>query len=410
MEFLENMTPEAKRACPVCAGRRVGRLHHQRFVLEEGHPLADGYDVAHCVSCGFVYAEMTATQADYDAFYTRLSKYDDPASSTGSGESPLDRQRLEETADILVPLMSSAESRILDIGCAGGGLLAALQQRGFRRLVGIDPSPACARATRARIGEAYQGWLTNLPSGLENFDCITLSHVMEHVLDLAPAVAALPDRLRPNGLVYVEVPDASRYADYVFAPFQDFNTEHINHFSRHCLDHVMGRHGFRAIGGGERLLRPSAHTFTPAVYAIYRWTGERIDLGRDTRLEPAIQLYIHRSAAYLRRIDHFLAETLSRSPELLVWGVGQLTLKLLAETQLGQAKVVAFVDSNPIHQGKRLAGKPILSPDEIRSLSQPILIATLLHDKEIAAQISRSGLINPILVLPKYTQEKSTSD
>ena len=410
MNFLETMISEATRVCPVCAGHQVNHLHHQRFVLEEGHPLTDGYDVAHCVSCGFVYADMSATQADYDAFYTRLSKYDDPASSTGSGESPIDRERLEATADILVPWMSSTESRILDIGCAGGGLLAALRQRGFRRLVGIDPSPACVRATRARIGEAYQGWLTNLPCDLEKFDCITLSHVMEHILDVAPAVEALPDRLRRNGLVYVEVPDASRYADYVFAPFQDFNTEHINHFSRHCLDHVMCRHGFRGIGGGERLLRPSGHTFTPAVYGIYRWTGERIDIGRDTRLEPSVQLYIDRSRAYLRRIDQFLTETFRHSPEVLVWGVGQLTLKLLAETQLGQAEVVAFVDSNPIHQGKHLAGKPILSPAEIRSLSQPILIATLLHDREIASQISRSGLTNPILVLPKYAQERSTSD
>ena len=356
------MTLKAKRACPVCAGLQVEHLHHQRFVLEEGHPLGDGYEVAHCVLCGFVYADMSATQADYDAFYTRLSKYDDPASSTGSGESPIDRERLEGTAEIIAPLMASPESRILDIGCAGGGLLAALQQRGFRQLVGIDPSATCARATKERIGEAYQGWLTNLPAGLEKFDCITLSHVMEHVLDVGPAIAALPERLNPNGLVYIEVPDASRYADYVFAPFQDFNTEHINHFSRLCLDHVMSLHGFRAIGGGERLLRPSAHTFTPALYGIYRWTGEDIDLARDTQLKPAIQLYIERSAAYLRRIDHFLTETFRTSPELLVWGVGQLTLKLLAETELRHAKVVAFVDSNPIHQGRRLAGIPILPP------------------------------------------------
>ena len=47
---------------------------------------------------------------------------------------------------------------------------------------------------------------------------------------------------------------------------------------------------------------------------------------------------------------------------LLVWGVGQLAMKLLAETSLGKANIAGFVDSNPIHQGKKLHGHPILIP------------------------------------------------
>ena len=38
--------------------------------------------------------------------------------------------------------------------------------------------------------------------------------------------------LKTDGLLYVEVPDAVAYTEYLYAPFQDFNTEHINHFSR----------------------------------------------------------------------------------------------------------------------------------------------------------------------------------
>jgi len=32
-------------------------------------------------------------------------------------------------------------------------------------------------------------------------------------------------------IVYIEVPDAARYIDFLYSPFQDFNTEHINHLS-----------------------------------------------------------------------------------------------------------------------------------------------------------------------------------
>jgi SAM-dependent methyltransferase len=386
------------RKCPVCGHGDGDVLHTQRFVLEEGHPLADGYDVVHCAACGFVFADVAATQADYDAFYARLSKYDDPASSTGSGESAFDRERLKETADIIAGLLPDPTWRILDIGCARGGLLYALQQRGYRNLVGVDPSPACARATRERTGEAYCGWITALPQ-IGTFDCVILSHVLEHVLDVGSAILALRSLLRDGARIFLETPDAVRYADHIYAPFQDFNTEHINHFSGSSLDNAMRLRGYAAAAGGERLLHSSPSTFTPAVYRVYRWIGEPASAARDTELLPAIRRYINGSAAQLASIDKCIRNALGE--ELIVWGAGQLTLKLLAETSLAKAKIVAFVDSNPIHHGRRLAGAPILAPGEMREYGQPILIGTTLHHREILAQIERLGLKNRTILLPE---------
>jgi SAM-dependent methyltransferase len=386
----------------------VEHLHKQRFVLEEGHPLASGYQVVDCLSCGFVYADAAATQADYDGFYERLSTYADPGNSSGSGESAHDRERLETTAAILSRYLSGPGARILDIGCAGGGLLAAFENRGYRNLVGVDPSAACARLTRERTGEAYTGWLTCLPDAIGTFDFVVLSHVLEHVLDVAAGLAALAPLLREGGQVYVEVPDAARYAEYVYAPFQDFNTEHINHFSRACLDRAMARQGFAAAAGGERLLHSSPHTFTPAVYGVYsRQRGARARIGRDTMLRPAILRYIERSSALLAEIDERIGEALGGAPELIVWGAGQLTLKLLAETQLSRAKVAAFVDSNPIHQGRRLHGAPIIAPAALARCSQPILIGTLLHHRQILAQIESLGLSNQVILLPERIPQAS---
>ena len=395
------MTLQALRACPVCGNRRVEHLHRQRFVMEEGHPLSGGYQVAHCVACGFVYADTPATQAGYDTFYAEFSKYDDPGNSTGSGDSAHDKARLEETAAILSQYLPWPGARILDIGCAGGGLLAALKSRGYRHLVGVDPSAICARRTRERTGEAYAGWLTNLPAEMGTFDGVVLSHVLEHMLDVAGGLAALQPLLREAGKVYIEVPDAARYADYIYAPFQDFNTEHINHFSRLCLDHAMAGHEFARIGGGERLLHSSPHTFTPSVYGVYARNGAGAGIGSDRTLKPAIVRYIERSSVLLREIDDRIGEALRGSAEMIVWGAGQLTLKLLAETQLAHAKVAAFVDSNPIHQGRQLRGVPILPPGALLEYTQPILIGTLLHHRQILAQIEAMGLRNRVILLPE---------
>ena len=57
------------------------------------------------------------------------------------------------------------------------------------------------------------------------------------------AIANLRALLQEGGLLYVEVPDARRYAEQVNAPSQDFNCEHINHFSLQCLHNAFARHG-----------------------------------------------------------------------------------------------------------------------------------------------------------------------
>jgi ubiquinone/menaquinone biosynthesis C-methylase UbiE len=395
------MTRDAWRICPVCAGAKVEFLHHQKFALPDGYPLVSSYDVVCCVNCGFVYADTSSTQADYDAFYTGWSIYDDPATAAGGGETAADRQRLDKTISILTQWLPSREIRILDIGCATGGLLAALRNAGYRNLLGIDPSPLCVARTREKIGEAHQASIMNLPDEIGPCDCVLLSHVLEHVRDVALAVANLPRVLREGGLAYVELPDAMRYTDYIYAPFQDFNTEHINHFSRPCLDNAMALQGFEPLGGDIRVQPSSSNTFAPAFYAVYRLTGKGAPFARDTQLKTKVLDYIERSSALLASIDTCIREALETSPELIVWGTGQLALKLLAESSLKGAKVMAFADSNPVNQGRRLCGLPIIAPADIRGHSEPILIATLLHQNAILADIQKLGLTNRSIVLPE---------
>jgi len=84
---------------------------------------------------------------------------------------------------------------------------------------------------------------------------------------------------------------------------------------------------------------------------------------------------------------------------VVVWGAGQLALKLLVETSLATARIAAFVDSNPVNQGKVLRGVSVISPEAARGLAAPIVIATVLHQQEIAEQIREMGLPNDLLFL-----------
>jgi hypothetical protein len=54
---------------------------------------------------------------------------------------------------------------------------------------------------------------------------------------------------------------------------------------------------------------------------------------------------------------------------------------------LGEAKIRAFVDSNPRYHGKQLNNVPILPPEALANMNEPILICSRVYQEEIAAQI-----------------------
>ena len=87
-------------------------------------------------------------------------------------------------------------------------------------------------------------------------------------------------------------------------------------------------------------------------------------------------------------------------PRIIVWGTGQLVMKLLSETVLAEADIVAFVDSNPAIQGHSLNGIPILSPSQIVDKLNPIVVSSTLYYEEIRKFIiEEMRLSNPVISL-----------
>jgi SAM-dependent methyltransferase len=403
-DVTPRVTMETLRNCPSCLGTAAEVLHHQEFDLIAGHPLASGYDVVACRTCGFVYADTSATQEDYNEFYERMSKYSDPATGTGSGALAWDAERLGDTATILARFLDSSESRILDVGCAGGGLLSCLRALGFDNSIGVDPSAICVAQVRAKGLDGVQGWIGSLTFRPRSFGCIVLSGVLEHLRDLHGALKDLVPLLKTNGVLYVEVPDASSYADYLYSPFQDFNTEHINHFSLSSLRRLVRRFGLGPVFAGRKSIRSSATSFYPDMYGVFRADSDGAGEDSADDLTSRIKLYIAASRQMMSEISERLDLELAGSDGVIVWGVGQLTMKLLKDLPLARSKIVAFVDSSPVNRGRILRGVRITGPESLREMPHPIVIASLLHQSEITQQIRSMGLTNRLILLRDHPE------
>ena len=394
------MLKSVTRPCPICDNPTGEILHTQRFVLPEGHPQTTAYDVVCCIKCGFVYADTSSSQKDYNEYYSKLSIYADNQTSTSLGTSQCVTERMQRVALAVAHVIPNKHARIVDIGCVHGGLLRDLHNLGYTNLCGIDLDSSCVAQTAQVPGvDAYIGSLSQIPAEAGPFDCLTSSYVFEHLRDLQPALIYLKQFLKPNACIYLEVPDATRYADFMFAPFQDFNTEHINHFSMISMANLLHKCGFTLISSDttEILLAPDKPF--PALYVFATPSTSTPSMQKDEGLKAHIIDYIAISRQMMNEFDERLQLVLAQTPEVLVWGTGQLTLKLLAETSLANAKIVAFVDSNTIFQGMLLRGSPILAPSKVKPSTTPIIVASTLHYEDICKSIHQYGLTNPIISL-----------
>ena len=292
------MIANANRPCPICESLKVDVLHEINFELPASSPLPSNYRIVSCEICGMVYADNKSSQNNYDKYYEQFSKYEDTKTASGGGYTPSDRARLNEMASVLAEHLKTSDS-IMDIGCANGGLLEALADRGFTCLTGIDPSPVSIQHIQQRGFKGYTSIISELhKEKVGIYNAIIISHVLEHIFDVATAMNIIRSLLDEQGLLYIEVPDALHYPHHYVVPFYYFDPEHINHFDYHALENLAGMHGFEIISWSEKNINISANLNYPAVYAIFRKLPTeapyKIDL--SVELKSSVLNFIEQSA------------------------------------------------------------------------------------------------------------------
>ncbi len=185
--------------------------------------------------------------------------------------------------------------RMLDIGCASGGLLALLRDRAGH-LAGLELSATAARAA-AEIGDhVVQGALedSGLPFAAGSFDLVVLADVIEHVADPADGLARAVGWCRPGGAVLVSVPNIAHWQARLTLmrgrwPQHDsgtFDASHLRWFTRDSLRGLLDGAGLRAVELDA--IVPALRNHAPAAAA-----------GLAARAEPAWQALGRRAPGLL---------------------------------------------------------------------------------------------------------------
>ena len=166
-------------------------------------------------------------------------------------------------------LEARPHGRLLDVGCGNGAFLLTMRGLGWQ-VEGVEPDPAAASQAQAAGLAVQVAMLDDAVLPPASFDAITLSHVIEHLLDPAAALERLGRALKPGGVLVSLSPNpegllAGRFRE---SWFELDCPRHLVIPSRRALQVIAERSGLRA------------RTFTSM--RLFRWAWPASHVIRET--------------------------------------------------------------------------------------------------------------------------------
>lgn len=164
--------------------------------------------------------------------------------------------------------------RLLDIGCGDGSFLAAAKKAGWHAS-GTELKPRAARS----LGLDVRCGIEQFDLG-EGFDCVTLWHSLEHLRDPLGTLSQARDRLAPQGVVLVAVPDNGGWQARIFGRhwLHLDVPRHLFHFDQRSLDGLLERAG----------LTPRRHWHQEIEYDLLGWSQSALNA-----VGPAPNVFFH---------------------------------------------------------------------------------------------------------------------
>lgn len=381
------------RKCPICLNDHGEVLHHQSFADLDVYELPKEYDIVCCEKCGFVFADTSAIQQDYSKYYQQFSKYE------AGGTPKWNAEKMEP----ILKFLPDKNSSILDIGCANGELLVELKKLGYKNLTGLDPAKTCVQNAINNGIDTIEGELFSINSVIpdKKFDCVIFSHVLEHICDLQTAVDNMAGKLNENGILYIEVPDASRYSDFFIVPYYFFDCEHINHFDENSLNNLFLQKSFSLLHHEKKIINQiDSDRLYPIVYALYQKTAQE-KMGKnikpDFRVKDSVLAHVKESEEKSKWPE--LDKIAESGEKIVVWGAGSYALRLLNNSSLGKCSIEFFIDKDPKKQEMKIKNISIYPPQKIKEHKGPVIVCSALYPDQIIKEIKDMGINNNIIVM-----------
>lgn len=178
---------------------------------------------------------------------------------------------------------------VLDVGASSGSFVKIARKKGLKAM-GIEASSDGATAAVCQDLPVTRGLAEKFPFADNSFDIVHSNHVFEHLEDPMLAIQEIWRVLKPDGLVFIEVPN--QFDNIMFrrdmllrrVPRRERNIRSIHHlwfFSKKTFGLLLITAGFYDVKvddvfRGAWLLRQAVFTFVTRLVGRFLYGGEII--------------------------------------------------------------------------------------------------------------------------------------
>jgi 2-polyprenyl-3-methyl-5-hydroxy-6-metoxy-1,4-benzoquinol methylase len=239
----------AKTMCPNCSSS------HAVVVSTVDGKTGQALTTVECLACGVGRIDPLPTPQELENWYTTSYRQDYKSMSQPSlrhvlraGRNVLERwRRIRDDARALDAWSGEQQQapRTLDIGASSGEFVFLMRSLGFDA-IGIEPHQGYATYAQQCLGlKIHNGTLQQQLQDLgdQKFQLISMFHVFEHLVDPLPTLRLLRTMLSPQGMICIEVPDATRFT----SPRYMFFRAHTLYFTPFTLQQMLQVAGFEVI-------------------------------------------------------------------------------------------------------------------------------------------------------------------
>lgn len=212
-------------------------------------------NILKCKKCGLVFFASFADRKFNDSYWDKGGEFGIyKEENVESGFESEFKKRLRKINSL------KTKGKLLDIGCGIGSFLCLARSAGWEA-VGVEISrPAAEYARKKHSLDIYEGTVENCALESYSIDVVTMWDVIEHIQNPIAALAAIENKLKPEGLLVIKAPNEKNLFRSVcmllyklslrkihFLLKYVYYTPHYFYYDKKTIQKLLEKFGFKVI-------------------------------------------------------------------------------------------------------------------------------------------------------------------
>ena len=233
------------KTCPLCNGVKF----YKKLLCTDHTVSNEKFNIVSCETCGFLFTNPRPKQKDI------INYYDSPEYISHTNKKKglfnllyqsVRKYTIHKKTALVKSLIKTGG--VLDIGCGTGEFVNSCSKNGLTA-EGVEPSEKAVKEakTNYRINISQDISLKQYKD--QNFDCVTMWHVLEHVYELEETIINIKRILSKNGFLVLALPNNESWdAEYYNEFWAAWDVPiHLWHFSKKNIVKLLEKNKFKLV-------------------------------------------------------------------------------------------------------------------------------------------------------------------